>query len=124
MRFLDLTFPSLFEGPGATVVAALSVTSRLRLTGELLVGLGLIGLYVRQAKGAGIVGLVGFVLALVGNELVRANDMAVLFEDLGWALFGVGSLRARVYPRPAAFPLLRFVATLLATPCGLLNSVG
>ena len=83
VRFLDLTFPSLFEGPGATVVAALSVTSRLRLTGELLVGLGLIGLYVRQAKGAGIVGLVGFVLALVGNELVPYTRWSFLVLVLG-----------------------------------------
>jgi len=49
---------------------------------------------------------VGFVLALLGNELVRANYLAVLFADLGWALFGVASLRARVYPRAAAVLLI------------------
>ena len=107
VRILNLAFPNLFEGGvGANIVAVFALGSWQSLAGVLLVGLGLIWLYVRQAEGAGIVGLVGFVLALVGNELVRANYLAVLFEDLGWALLGVGSLRARVYPRPAAVLLI------------------
>ena len=106
VRLLDLTFPNLFEGSGATVLAALSVAPGLRGAGELLVGLGLIGLYVRQARGAGITGFVGFVLALLGTELIRANYLAVMFADLGLALFGVASLRAQVYPRAAAVLLI------------------
>src|SRR5215216_3953994 len=106
VRFLDLTFPNLFEGSDATVLATLSVAPGLRGVGELLVELGLIGLYVRQARGAGITGFVGFVLALLGTELIRANYLAVMFADLGLALFGVASLRAQVYPRAAAVLLI------------------
>lgn len=74
----------------------------------MLVGLGLIGLYVRQeaVEDAGTVGLAGFVLALLGNELITGNYLAVLFAEVGWALFGVASLRARVYPRAAAVLLI------------------
>jgi hypothetical protein len=60
VQFLDLLNLSLF-GHDAEAPAQYARTLLLPL-GELLVTLGLVGLYVRQAGEAGIVGLVGFVL--------------------------------------------------------------
>jgi hypothetical protein len=40
VRLLDLAFPNLFEGSGATVLTVLSLGSLLTLGGVLLVGLG------------------------------------------------------------------------------------
>jgi hypothetical protein len=109
VTLLDLLFPNLLHGsagPGNFAVATLHGRSTLVVLGELLVGLGLVGLYARQAGAAGAIGLAGFVLAFLGHELVRGNYLAVLFSDLGLALFGVASLRARVYPRAAAVLLI------------------
>jgi hypothetical protein len=63
------------------------------------VALGLVGLYARRSKNLGILGLIGFVLAFLGLELTRGYYLATLFADLGFALFGVASLRDRTYPR-------------------------
>jgi hypothetical protein len=40
------------------------------LVADMLVGLGLVGLYVRQAQEAGTLGLIGFVVAFVGGMMV------------------------------------------------------
>jgi hypothetical protein len=109
VTLLDLLFPNLMQGSGGAgnfAVATLAGRSTLVVLGELLVGLGLVGLYARQAGAAGTIGLAGFVLAFLGHALVRGNYLAVLFSDLGLALFGVASLRARVYPRAAAVLLI------------------
>jgi hypothetical protein len=104
VQFLDLLNLSLF-GHDAEAPTQYARTLLLPL-GELLVTLGLVGLYVRQAGEAGIVGLVGFVLAFLGVELIRGNYLAVLLANLGLALFGVGSLRAGIYPRTASVLLI------------------
>jgi len=99
------------------------------LLGTLFVVLGLCGLYAAQAQHAGVLGLVGFTLALVGvlqyygltfmaafllPSVGRAAPMlldgpdpllgagligTVLISTLGWILFAVATLRTRVFPR-------------------------
>src|SRR5215208_4149175 len=84
------------------------------LGGSLLV-LGLTGLYARQSEATGIVGLLGFLFALSGTVLALAgNAWANLLAYFGWALFGVASLQARVYPPAAAMLLL--IGALIAAP--------
>ena len=106
----------------------------LYLLGTVLLLLGLVGLYAGQAGEAGILGLVGFLVAFVGTALfsgavwfelfitpslaAEAPDLAeaelglagfavsFLSVILGWLLFGTATLRARVYPRPAAILLI------------------
>jgi len=113
-----------------------AVISGMYLIGVLLLLVALVGLYARQAEAAGVLGLVGFLAALVGTGLLAgmfwtlafvAPSVAVeapafldaeptgllgfgfLFSGivvgLGWALFGVATIRARVFPRAAAIVL-------------------
>jgi hypothetical protein len=99
----------------------------------LLLPLGLIALYARQAEATGALGLLGFVVAFTGTVLVAgfawvdtfvAPELATsaprLFEagpppgrslsfvvfGVGWALFGLASLVGRVYPSRAAILLI------------------
>lgn len=92
------------------------ILSVLSLFGEALIMLGLVGLYVRQLQSVGIIGLVAFLLAFFGMALgVGAEDInwaAGSAAYLGWALFGVVSLRSRVYPRVAS--ILLCISALLA----------
>ncbi len=99
----------------------------------LLLPLGLVGLYARQAEAAGPLGLLGFVVAFAGTVLVAgfawvdtfvAPELATLAPrfiesgpppgrslsfvvfGVGWALFGLASLVGRVYPSRAAILLI------------------
>jgi hypothetical protein len=99
----------------------------------LLLPLGLVALYARQAEATGALGLLGFVAAFTGTVLVAgfawvdtfvAPELATsaprLFEagpppgrslsflvfGVGWALFGLASLVGRVYPSRAAILLI------------------
>lgn len=95
----------------------------------LLLQLGLVGLYARQVKQTGWLGLVGFVLAFIGTALVGsillyvstvlpliASEAQAIFDQaatppvfllpvfilgfgLGWILLGVAIMRADVLPR-------------------------
>src|SRR5215216_5398601 len=89
-QFLNLASPDLLNVDrsigGNNVVFARYV---LQPIGVALLALGLVGLYARQARATGIPGMIGFLLAY-----------------LGWALFGVSSLKARVYPRLASVLLI------------------
>jgi hypothetical protein len=106
----------------------------LYLLGAVLLLLGLVGLYTSQSEAAGLLGLVGFLGAFLGTVLLagalwfelfitpalatRAPELAeaelgllgfilvFLFGTLGWILFGIATLRARVYPRWAAVLLI------------------
>jgi hypothetical protein len=83
------------------------------IAGALLV-LGLVGLYARQSEAIDVIGLIGFLLALFGTiSALAGNIWANLLAYLGWALFGVSSWQARVYP-PAAAILLTVSAVLTA----------
>ena len=100
----------------------------------LLYLLGAVGLYASQSEAAGVLGLVSFLAAFLGTALLaavlwfelfitpalatRAPGLAeaelglagfilvFLLGVVGWVLFGVATLRARVYPRWAAVLLI------------------
>jgi hypothetical protein len=86
---------------------------------------GLVGLYARQAQSTGVLGLVGFAAAFSGSALsvgiawlpfptpflaLAASGIGawvgLVLAFLGWALFGVATMRADVFPRTAAIVLL------------------
>jgi hypothetical protein len=73
--------------------------------GALLL-LGLVGLYARQSETTGVPGLISFLVAFVGTVLAQSFVLADLLANLGWALFGVSCLRARIYPRVASTLLI------------------
>lgn len=103
--------------------------------GAVLLTVGLPGVYLRQADRAGRFGVVAFLTALAGAALMIASDWNELFAGpalmlipnfdkefpptmiagfmlnygaytLGWLLYGVATLRARVLPRALAVLLI------------------
>ena len=117
----------------------------LYLLGTVLLLLGLVGLYSSQSEPAGFLGLLGFLVAFLGTALVsgalwfelfitpslavEAPELAeaelglagfaisFLLVVVGWVLFGVATLRARVYPRlAAALLIVGAVASLVPIP--------
>ncbi len=93
---------------------ALFVRSVISPVAGTLLLLGLVGLYARQSEATDIIGLIGFLFAFFGTGLALAgNAWANLLAYLGWALFGISSLQARVYP-PAAATLLVIGALIVA----------
>lgn len=106
----------------------------LYLIGAVLLLLGLVGLYVSQSEAAGVLGLVGFLVAFAGTALlsgalwfelfitpalaVESPELAeaelglagfilsFLLVIVGWLLFGAATLRAHVYPRWGAVLLI------------------
>ncbi|MCA1719442.1 MAG: hypothetical protein LC781_22335 [Actinobacteria bacterium] len=93
----------------------------LTLLSMVLLSLGLVGIYSHQLEAAGVLGLAGFLVAFFGTALTVGASWALLFIvplapavlgtpwfelsfllfALGWVLFGVAILRARVFPRAA-----------------------
>ena len=111
----------------------------LNLLGTVLLLFGLFGLYTRQSEAAAHLGLVGFLVAFLGTALVAGVSWGDVFVvpilvdaapevldagpplgiilsfgvfTVGWVLFGLATLRARVYPRVAA--VLLMVGAVLA----------
>ena len=107
--------------------------------------LGLVGLYAPQARAAGILGMIGLVLASIGIELTMGSSFVFPFDRpivfpweteeyweeplaailmlglsfvLGCVLLGVALLRTRAYPRAAAI-LFIVGALILLTPLAL-----
>jgi hypothetical protein len=106
----------------------------LYLIGLILLSAGLVGLYAHQWQAAGAPGFVGFLVAFVGTVFftgffwanifvapalaVRAPEFldlggrfpgfypSLLTYVAGWLLFGLASLRARVYPRGPVIALI------------------
>jgi hypothetical protein len=99
----------------------LLIRSVISPLGGALLLLGLFGLYTRQAEATDVIGLIGFLFAFFGTvAALTGNVWANLLAYLGWALFGVSSLQARVYP-PAAAVLL-VVSAVLAAPFSTLTA--
>ncbi len=129
----------------AALTGTYTLGALLFLLSNVLLLVGLVGLYARQSEAAGLLGMVGFLVALVGTglaigvsweevfvppalaQLIQSDpavaDPALLDAGppawvnfgfvlsfalfaLGWLLFGVATLRARVYPRAAAIVLI------------------
>jgi hypothetical protein len=119
---------------GVAANAAHVFESTLQLiTFVVLLPLGLVGLYARQSEAAGPLGLLGFLVAFAGTGLVAGflstdtfvapelarsaprflaegpppgRSLSFLVFGVGWALFGLASLWADVYPRQAAMLLI------------------
>jgi hypothetical protein len=130
------------DSPLSATTASYAVVLLVYLISAALLLLGLVGLYISQSQAAGILGLVGFLLAFLGIVLLagafwfelfvrpalaeQAPDLlqaevglagfilTSLFAAVGWVLFGVATLRAGVYPRWAA--ILLIVGTIAFFP--------
>lgn len=133
---LSLTVLSGDPSEIATTGAYLADSGTRLLAGILLL-IGLVGLYARQAEAAGTPGLAAFLLAFAGTSLmcgtwwtnafvppVLATEgsrlletgptgvlafgytMSYSFAAVGWLLFGLVSLRTRIYPRAAVGALV------------------
>ena len=122
------------EDPGSATTASYAIVFLLYLISTALLLLGLVGFYTSQSQAAGILGLVGFLVAFLGTVLLAgalwfelfitpalATEapglleaelglpgfiLMLLFGAVGWVLFGVATLRARVYPRWAGVLLI------------------
>jgi hypothetical protein len=126
----------------AATSAAFFLPSGAQLLAMALLLIGLVALFARQAGAFGALGLTGFVLALLGTTLAagaawsqvfvvpRLAEVAPAVADqgagsvlagfllsfllfgVGWLLFGVATLRTRVFPRWAV--VLLIVGALLS----------
>lgn len=122
------------ESAESATTATYTFVFLMYLLGAVLLLIGLVGLYASQSEEVGVLGLVGFLVAFLGTVLLAGTLWFELFitpalavEDaglaeaelglagfilafllvvLGWLLFGVATLRARVYPRWAAVLLV------------------
>ena len=111
---IQIVLNLFFTNPGTVsriAITASSVQLELALLGQPLLVLGLVGLYARQSGVTGIFGLVGFLVAFIGMASVSALGVEGVegvapLADLGWALFGVASLRAGIHPRVATVLLI------------------
>jgi hypothetical protein len=127
--FDDLPFSEL------ALTSLFTFQNTLYQLGLILLSVGLVGLYAHQTQTAGLLGLVGFLLAFIGTVFFTgffwANifvapalgngapefldqggrfpgfRLALLIYALGWLLFGLASLKARVYPR---LPVILLIA--------------
>jgi len=104
---------------GGGSMGGLLFRAALSASAGVLLALGLVALYAPQTQEAGYLGLVGFLAAFLALWLGQQNLVwAALVANVGWALFGVGSLQARTYPRVAT--ILLIVGAVLA---GVINLV-
>ena len=123
----------------ASDTGAFAIWAGLSLLTFLLLPLGLIGIYSHQLEAAGILGLAGFLVAFLGTVLSAGAawtlffiatkvapvvptfaeipwfELTFLLFAVGWLLFGMATLRARVFPRAAAV-LLIIGAVPIAVP--------
>jgi hypothetical protein len=152
---LDVAEFVVIGGQPESVAAATSAVIIVRVSfimALVLIILGLVGLYSRQVEQAGTLGLIAFLVALIGTVMVAGLQWSAAFIGpwlaevapelldtepsgvltagfmlsfallaLGWLLFGLASLRARVLPRGAAVLLmvgapLLFVILFLELP--------
>jgi hypothetical protein len=91
---------------GALTSSGLLFRSAVAPLAAALLLLGLVGLYARQTEATGVPGLISFLVAFAGTVLAQSFISADLLANLGWALFGVACLGARVYPRVASTLLI------------------
>ena len=119
--FIIMNLTALLSSSFGQGSLGLLVRNVISPVGGTLLVLGLIGLYARQSEATrqsgatDVIGLVGFLFALFGTVLALAGNVwANLLAYFGWALFGVSSLQARVYPPKAA--VLLTIGALIAAP--------
>ena len=120
-----------------------TIFNMLKLFAFVLLLVGLVGLYACQSVEAGVLGLIGFLIAFLGTTLVAGDLwyeglavpwladaapqvleeaasgsvdafrsvqvgslMSFMLFALGWVLFGIGTFRARVFPRWIAYVVI------------------
>jgi hypothetical protein len=123
--------------------AAFYIPASAAFGSAILLGIGLVGLYLHQEERFGALGAVGFVLALLGSiaaaggqwtyvfvvphfapvvpEMINESTGSVLagfvlsyaILALGWVLFGLATLRASVFPRWASLLVIAGAAIAL-----------
>jgi len=127
---LVFVLPLALNPPPSGIPFSVIITNSLLILAWVLVLGGLVGLYVSQQESVGTLGLVSFVLALVGTVLLVGvlcvqtfylpvagissirivvsvvALVTMLVVTVGWFLFGLATFRARIYPRPAAILLM------------------
>jgi len=84
----------------------------------------LFGVYLYQRRGAGVLGLIGLVVTVVGNTLWFLPGFPILagsFYALGLIILAVASLRAGMLPRWV--PALWIAAPVLGVPGFFLESI-
>jgi hypothetical protein len=109
--YLSIFSPDLASESDDTVM---QIRSFVGVVGRMLLVVGLFALYLRHSEVMGTLGLIGFLLALLGLVAGPIGAVISLLANLGWALFGVASLQAEVYPRAAA--VLLIAGALLTGP--------
>ena len=129
----------------AAQTAEWSLLYTLRLIATILLMLGLVALFARQNQKMSIFGVVAFVIAAIGTMLVSGFAWALTFTfpamadavpefldslasapsigvvltlflvTMGWLLFGIASLRAKVLPTAATWVVIvgSFLALVL-----------
>ena len=137
---LDLAEFIFIGGQPESAVAANSALVIVRATYMLaitLISLGLVGLYAIQTEQAGTLGLIAFLVTVIGIVMIAGAQwgaaflgpwlaevapeildtepsaffiaglvLSFLLFALGWLLFGLASLRARVLPRGASILMM------------------
>ena len=135
MDWLVSFLKSVLKEPSVrALIIGLAVNGLLYLVGLILLAVGLVGLYAHQSETVGPLGLVGFLIAFAGTvfftgffwaNIFVAPALAVgapefldsggrfpgfrlslIIYAVGWLLFGLASLKARVYPRAPVVALI------------------
>lgn len=142
--FFPVGFQSFSEPTMVTSSSFYTLQSKINLLAAVLLLGGLVGLYARQSEAAGLLGLVGFLVAFLGTALLvgflwtnafvlpnlaveaptllsggppAAFYLSLVALVLGWGIFGVATLRAGLYPRTAVVLLIiGAVTNLLPLP--------
>lgn len=124
-RYLLFEMETIREGIRFPFIALQVLT----LVAGICILIGLVGLYTRQAQAAGRFGFIAFLVTFVGwtmslgvfwflafglptfarmqptgdfldeNPYLMAQILSFSLAGLGWLLFGIASLRARIFPR-------------------------
>jgi len=135
----------------AALTTEWSVLYMFRLVAVILLMLGLVALFARQSQKMGIFGVIAFVIAAIGTMLIFGFAWALMFTfpamaesvpefldahaaapspgvvltlflvTIGWLLFGVASLRAKVLPAGSSWVViagsfLALVLNILSVP--------
>lgn len=113
LTFIYLHFfsPDLTGDPDDTFT---QIRSFLGVLGRTLLVVGLVALYAPRSEATGVLGLIGFLLALFGLVAGPIGAVVSLLANSGWALFGLSCLRTGVHPPVAAVFLV--AGALLSGP--------
>lgn len=94
-----------------------SVFAWVYIISNLLTILALIGIYLYQKDEAGLLGLIGFGVAMLGNLMLFIEGLYMVagaVYAIGLIVLGIGALKAGKFPRWV--PILWIVAPLIGSP--------